>query len=116
MEECDSKIPIDFKSWVSFFEMGPKSTSLLLRAAFGIRCGLPVDSHVYHAFKAWGWTNARTADECSWQATHWLPSEDQIKTNDVIGSIRQELVSRRSNLLRIAKKMDDPFFEKIQLL
>jgi endonuclease III len=96
--------------------MGPKSTALLLWAAFEIRCGLPVDSHVLYAFKAWGWTNALTADECSWQAAQWLPSEDQIKTNDVIGSIRQQLVSRRPHLLRMAKRVDDSFFEKIDLL
>ena len=116
MQECNSQIPQDFNTWVSFFEMGPKSTSLLLWAAFGVQAGLPVDSHVFIAFKAWGWTNALTADECSWQATHWLPAADQIKTNDVIGSIRQELVSRRPHLLRMARRMDKSFHKRIKLL
>jgi endonuclease III len=97
--------------------MGPKSTALLLWSAFGIRCGLPVDSHVYLAFKRWKWTNALTREECSWQAIHWVPVEEQIRTNDAIGAIRQDMAKRRLYLRRQARLIkDEGFVKKIMLL
>ena len=81
----------DFNDWLKFYEIGPKTASLLFHAAFDKAVTLPVDSHVWFAFKKWNWTNAKTPDECSWQASQWIPPDYFIKTNDVIGSIRQQL-------------------------
>ena len=66
---------------------------------------LPVDSHVWHAFKKWNWTNAKTPDECSWQASSWMPPAYFTQTNDAIGSIRQLLALKktRNSLLFHAK-------------
>ena len=82
-------VPRDFNTWVNFYEIGPKSASLILFAAFGLKVAVPVDVHVFVGFKRWGWTNAISREECSWQARKWVPEKDYIRINDVIGSIRQ---------------------------
>ena len=87
--KLNGQIPHDFDSWVNFYEIGPKSASLLLFAAFGLKVAVPVDVHVFLAFKRWGWTNGISREECSWQARKWVPVKDYIRVNDVIGSIRQ---------------------------
>jgi endonuclease III len=46
-----------FSDWISFYEIGPKTGALIFHAAFGKMMTLPVDSHVWHAFRKGGWTN-----------------------------------------------------------
>jgi endonuclease III len=86
----------DLHDWLKFYEIGPKTASLILHAAFNKSTALPVDSHVWYAFRKWKWTNAKTPDECSWQASSWIPSNYYIKTNDVIGSLRQALADPKT--------------------
>jgi endonuclease III len=109
-------IPRDFRTWVGFYEIGPKTASLLLWSAFRLQTTVPVDSHVWHAFKQWKWTNAKSAEECSWQVQHWIQPTHFILTNDVIGSIRQVILRRRGWLKRKAKEHAPAQFEKICLL
>jgi endonuclease III len=119
---CGRKIPHDFLTWINFYEIGPKTASLLLWSAFHIRSTLPVDSHVWHAFNKWNYTNAKTEDECSWQAEHWMPASSFIPTNDVIGSIRQGLhranSSVRQRIIQLHAKNHYPksVSEKVDLL
>jgi endonuclease III len=97
----------NFTDWLQFYEVGPKTAALFFHAAFDIPATLPVDSHVWHAFKKWNWTNAKTPDECSWQASRWMPPDYFIKTNDAIGSIRQSLarnVSKRTLLFQAKRQ------------
>ena len=84
----------DFHEWINFYEIGPKTASLLFHAAFSQCVTLPVDSHVWYAFKQWKWTNAKSPDECSWQASQWMEPSYFLKTNDAIGSIRQTLAEK----------------------
>jgi endonuclease III len=93
----------DFHRWINFYEIGPKTASLLLHAVWDKSSTLPVDSHVWDAFRLWEWTNATTADECSWQASCWMPDEYFIKTNDAIGSIRQSLANKSSQHILLKK-------------
>jgi endonuclease III len=111
-------IPKDFSTWINFYEIGPKTAALLLWSAFGVRSTLPVDSHVWHAFQKWGWTNALTAAECSWQAGQWMPPTEFITTNDVIGSIRQkmQMKGKRRVLIRLAESQMPGQLSKIKLL
>jgi endonuclease III len=88
----------NFHEWINFHEMGPKTVGLLFHSVFEKSVALPVDSHVWYAFRQWGWTNATTPDECSWQATQWIPQTYFIKTNDAIGSIRQSLADKTKKL------------------
>ena len=85
----------NFSEWLEFYEIGPKTASLIFHAAFGKLTTLPVDSHVMHAFSKWGWTNAKSPDECSWQASQWMDPSLFLSTNDTIGSIRQTLADHR---------------------
>jgi endonuclease III len=71
----------DFSDWPQFFEIGPKTGSLIFHAAFGKMMTLPVDLHVWYAFCKWGWTNAKSTDECSWQASQWIDPSYFISTN-----------------------------------
>jgi endonuclease III len=98
-----------FSDWISFYEIGPKTSALIFHAAFGKMMTLPVDSHVWHAFRKWGWTNAKNTDECSWQASQWMDPAYFISTNDAIGSIRQTLANKklRTAVLAQASKLDD---------
>jgi endonuclease III len=90
-----------------FCEIGTKTAALLFHAAFNKSLTLPVDSHVWYAFRNLGWTNAKSTDKCSWQASSWMDLSYFIKTNDAIGSIRQTLTnkSKKHRLLRLAKKI-----------
>jgi endonuclease III len=108
----------DFSDWLCFYEIGLKTGSLIFHAAYGKMMTLPVDSHVWHAFRCWGWTNAKGTDECSWQASQWMDPSYFIVTNDVIGSIRQTLANKRSRkvILYHAKKLPDHVFQLIQQL
>jgi endonuclease III len=65
------------------FEIGPKTGSLIFHAAFGKMMTLQVDLHVWHAFRKWGWTNAKSTDECSWQASQWMDPSYFISTNEM---------------------------------
>jgi endonuclease III len=96
----------DFCKWLEFYEIGPKTGALIFHAAFGRMETLPVDSHVWFAFRHWGWTNALSPTECSWQARSWMDPSYFIKTNDVIGSLRQTLANykNRKEILRHARK------------
>ena len=44
-------VPRDFNTWVNFYEIGPKSASLILFAAFGLKVAVPVDVHVLWGLK-----------------------------------------------------------------
>jgi endonuclease III len=55
----------DFSEWLMLYEIGPKTGSLIFHPAFGKMMTLPVSSHVWHAFRKWEWTNAKSTDECS---------------------------------------------------
>lgn len=106
-EQWNSLPSENFHDWINFYEIGPKTAALLFHAAFNQAVTLPVDSHVWHAFKAWNWTNAKSPDECSWQAYNWMPPEYFIKTNDTIGSIRQSIAekSKTKRILRLANQL-----------
>jgi endonuclease III len=108
----------DFSEWLMFHEIGPKTGSLIFHAAFGKMMTLPVDSHVWHAFRKWDWTNAKSTDECSWQASQWMDQSYFIATNDAIGAIRQTLANwhNRKVILRQAEKLDPEVFELISKL
>lgn len=96
-------IPTDFLTWINFYEIGPKTASLLMWSAFHLQSTLPVDSHVWHAFNKWNYTNAKSEDECSWQAEQWMPASLYIPTNDVIGSIRQGLADSPARQRKIQR-------------
>ena len=98
----------NFNDWLEFKEIGPKTASLLFHAAFNLTSTLPVDSHVWHAFKQWNWTNATSEDECSWQALRWMESTYFIKTNDAIGSIRQALADKKKKKPLLTKANRQP--------
>jgi endonuclease III len=83
-----------FSNWLMFYEIGPKTGSLIFHAAFGKMMTLPVDSHIWHAFRQWGWTNAKGTGKCSWQASQWMDLSYFILTSNVIGSIRQTLANQ----------------------
>jgi endonuclease III len=108
----------DFSEWLMFHEIGPKTGSLIFHAAFGKMMTLPVDSHVWHAFRKWDWTNAKSTDECSWQASQWMDQSYFIATNDAIGAIRQTLANwhNRKVIHRQAEKLDPEVFELISKL
>jgi endonuclease III len=108
----------DFSDWLCFYEIGPKTGSLIFHAAYSKMMTLPVDSHIWHAFSHWGWTNAKGTDECSWQASQWMDPSYFIVRNDVIGSIRQTLANKRSHkvILYHAKKIPDHVFQLKQQL
>jgi endonuclease III len=97
----------NFHDWINFYEMGPKTTSLLFHSVFDTQVTVPVDSHVWYAFRKWKWTNAKTPDECSWQASQWIPPSYFIKTNDAIGSIRQGLAQHvpQRKLIRSSRQL-----------
>jgi hypothetical protein len=98
IEEEWNRVPLqEFKDWIIFYEIGTKAAALLFHAAFNKSLTLPVDSHVWHAFRNWGWTNAKSTDKCSWQASTWMDLSYFIKTNDAIGSIRQTLANKSKN-------------------
>jgi hypothetical protein len=61
--------------------------SLLIHAIWDKAVTFPVDSHVWHAFRSWSWTNAKMPDECSWQAYCWMPPEYFITTNDAVDNV-----------------------------
>jgi endonuclease III len=105
-EEWNGVLSQEFKDWIIFYEIGTKTAALLFHAAFNKSSTLPVDSHVWHAFRNWGWTNAKSTDECSWHASTWMDPSYFITTNDAIGSIRQTLAnkSKKHMLLQLAKK------------
>jgi endonuclease III len=118
-EELKGNIPLDFNTWLDFYEIGPKTASLLFHAAFGKFSTLPTDSHVWYAFNKLKWTNARYRDECSWQTSCWMVPEYFIKTNDTIGSLRQTLADNRSRprIILLAQEHGNPrLAELIQLL
>jgi endonuclease III len=108
----------EFSEWLRFYEIGPKTGSLIFHAAFGKMMTLPVDSHVWHAFRKWGWTNAKTTDECSWQASEWMDPSYFIPTNDAIGAIRQTLANHHSRkvILWHAKKLPEEVYQLITAL
>ena len=97
-EEWNGVPSQDFKDWINFYEIGTKTAALLLHLAFNKSSALPVDSHVWHAFRKWEWTNAKSPDEWSWQASTWMDPAYFIKTNDAIGSIRQSLADKDKNI------------------
>jgi endonuclease III len=107
-----------FSDWPMFYEIGPKTGSLIFHAAFGKMMTLPVDSHVWHAFRQWGWTNAKGTDECSWQASQWMDPSYFILTNDVIGLIRQTLANPRTQkaILLQAQKLPNDVCQLIHQL
>ena len=84
-------VPLDFGTWLNFYEIGPKTASLIFHAAFNQAATLPTDSHVWYAFKKLNWTNASYPNKCSWQASQRMNPEYYIKSNDAIGSIRQKI-------------------------
>jgi endonuclease III len=107
-----------FNDWINLHEIGPKTAALLFHAAFEMSEALPVDSHVWCAFRRWKWTNATSRDECSWQATNWMDSSYYLKTNDAIGSIRQALADKKTKdeLLSKASFLTPTLFEMIKKL
>jgi endonuclease III len=117
-QKWNGKPSQDLHDWLNFREIGPKTAALLLHAAFNKATALPVDSHVWYAFRKWGWTNAKSPDECSWQSSRWIPPDYYIKTNDTIGSIRQSLADKekRHRVLRQAKKLSPDLQNMITLL
>jgi hypothetical protein len=58
-----------FSDWLMFYEIGPKTGSLIFHAAFGKMMTLPVDSHIWHAFRRWGWTHVILYFD---QQCHWF--------------------------------------------
>jgi endonuclease III len=114
-EELNGEIPVDFHKWLMFYEIGPKTASLLFHAAFGMTSTIPTDSHVWYAFKKLNWTNASYQDECSWQASQWMKPEYYVKTNDTIGSLRQTLADNRSRprLLRTVHQLNNPRLKEL---
>jgi endonuclease III len=108
----------DFREWLMFFEIGPKTASLIFTSVFDQTVALPVDSHVWHAFRKWQWTTAKSPDECSWQASKWMPPSYFIKTNDAIGSIRQALADnkKKHTVLRKANQLPLEIKELVKLL
>jgi endonuclease III len=117
-EEWNCKPSHNFHDWINFYEIGPKTASLFFHAAFNELVTLPVDSHVWFAFKKWNWTNAKNEDECSWQAYNWMDPKYFIATNDAIGSIRQTLAekSKRKGLLHHAKSLPQHVRELVEAL
>jgi hypothetical protein len=85
----------EFKDRINFYEIGTKTAVLFFRA-FNKSSTLPVDSNVWHAFRNWGWTNAKSTDKCSWQASTWMDPSYFIKTNDAIGSNRPWLTKAKN--------------------
>ena len=108
----------NFNDWIQFNEIGPKTAALLFHAAFGVTAALPVDSHVYHAFQQWQWTNAKSEDECAWQASQWMEKKYLVTTNDAIRSIRQCLADKKTKhkILRHANQLPSHIKELILLL
>ena len=98
----------EFNDWLQFKEIGPKTASLLFHSAFNLTSTLPVDSHVWHAFQKWKWTNARSEDKCSWQSLSWMNSSYFIQTNDTIGSIRQALAEKKTRKKILTKANRQP--------
>jgi endonuclease III len=118
-EVLKGQVPHEFDRWLRYHEIGPKTASLLLHAAFGTASALPTDSHVWYAFRRLKWTNARHPDECSWQSTKWMDPSYFVKTNDSIGSIRQLLAypSTRNTLLQdVEAENNQRLRDLIQLL
>ena len=87
----DGKPPATVTEWLRYFEIGPKTASLLQWSLSGKAEWVPVDTHVWTAFRRWEWTTAKSPSECSWQALKWFPPEFNIRINDAIGAIRQTL-------------------------
>jgi endonuclease III len=90
-----------------------------LHASFDKPSTVPVDSHVWFAFKKYNWTNAVYPDECSWQTSRWMDPSYFMKTNDVIGSIRQCLANnfrRRVLLAALIKEKNPRLTELVTLL
>ena len=83
--------PATVTEWVRYFEIGPKTASLLQWTLTGHSDWVPVDSHVGKTFQRWHWTTAKSPSECSWQAMKWFPPEYNICINNAIGAICQTL-------------------------
>jgi len=58
-------------------------------AAFEKNVWLAVDSHVYKSMYALGWTNAKNAEEATYQILDNIALEFSIKLNYAFGSIGQ---------------------------
>jgi len=86
-----SEFPNDENFYIAFREMGPKSVSLFMWAAFEENVWLAVDSHVFQSMKALGWTNAKTPEEATYQILRLgiVALKFSIKLNDAFGSIGQ---------------------------
>ena len=108
--DLKGEIPMRFSDWLNYYEIGPKTASLLFHAAFGQQHTVPIDSHVWYAFNKLKWTNAKYREECSWQASQWISPKYFITTNDAIGSIRQTLANRvtKQKALRLVRDTNNP--------
>ena len=105
----EGRFPRNFGYWVKKHEMGHKTTALFLWAAFGLHSHVPVDSHVFRSLTKLGWSNAKSPDECAFQAQLWVPLEERIILNDRFGSLGQKLHKRpdaHAELLQIAVTCD----------
>ena len=67
IDNNEGKFPEKEEFYIGLYEMGPKSVSLCMRAAFKEKVWLSVDLHVYESIRALGWTNAKSAEETSYQ-------------------------------------------------
>ena len=87
----DGEFPNNKEFYIGLYEMGAKSVSLFMWAAFKKTSWLAVDFHVYESMRALGWTNALTAEEASYQIYKLgiVPAEFSTILNDAFGSIGQ---------------------------
>ena len=109
--------PKTTEDWLAFHEIGPKTAALLQWSLEGTADVIPIDVHVWKAFRVWNWTNALTTNESTWQARQWFPVEHNITINDAIGSIRQTFKAnppRRQKILR--KYANTQYAEMLELL
>jgi len=85
------KFPENKEFYIGLYEMGAKSVSLFMWAAFEQKSWLAVDLHVYQSMRALGWTNAITAEEEAYQVFKLgiVPAEFSTTLNDAFGSIGQ---------------------------
>jgi endonuclease III len=100
------KLPRDISSLMSIYGVGHKMASLMIEATYGVNTAISVDRHVFRSMRVLKWVdvpNKSGQPEASLQAMQWVPQEQWMEVNDLLGGLCQLIRQNRHEIIALAK-------------
>ena len=88
------------------YGVGHKMASLMIEATYGVNTAISVDRHVFRSMRVLKWvdvSNKSGQPEASLQAMQWVPQEQWMEVNDLLGGLCQLIRQNRHEIIALAK-------------